>query len=91
MQTLRVNNSKILTIKNPKFSGYYFYTNLNVWGDFQICISVPLIISLAIWVFSFIYFIDFEYFVIFSSEEQIYLFIFIFITMTRVLLKLLCS
>ena len=39
------------------------------------------IISLAIWVFSFIYFIDFRYFVIFSSEEQIclYLYIFIFI------------
>ena len=28
-------------IKNVKFSGYYFYVNLNVWGDFQI--SVPLI------------------------------------------------
>ena len=25
-----------------KFSGYYFYMNLNVWGDFQICICVPL-------------------------------------------------
>ena len=34
---------KILTIKNAKFSEYYFYINLNVWGDFQICISVPLI------------------------------------------------
>ena len=42
MQTLRVNNSKILTIKNPKFSGYYFYMNLIIWGDFQICISVRL-------------------------------------------------
>ena len=29
-------------IKNAKFSGYYFYMNLNVWGDFQICISVPI-------------------------------------------------
>ena len=29
-------------IKNAKFSGYYFHMNLNVWGDFQICISVPL-------------------------------------------------
>ena len=26
-----------------KFSGYYFYINTNIKGDFQICISVPLI------------------------------------------------
>ena len=38
-----------------------------------------VIISLAIWVFSFIYFIDFGYFVKFSSEEEIYLFTLIFI------------
>ena len=25
-----------------KFLGYYFYTNTNIQGDFQICISVPL-------------------------------------------------
>ena len=25
-----------------KFSGYYLYMNSNIWGDFQICISVPL-------------------------------------------------
>ena len=25
-----------------KLSGHYFYKNLNTWGDFQICISVPL-------------------------------------------------
>ena len=42
MHVLRVNNSRILTIKNAKFSGYYFYINLNIWGDFQFCISVPL-------------------------------------------------
>ena len=30
-------------IRNAKPSGYYFYMNLNIWGDFQICISVPLI------------------------------------------------
>ena len=42
IQTLRVNNSRILTIMNAKFSGYYFYMNLNIWGDFQICISVTL-------------------------------------------------
>ena len=29
--------------KNAKFLGYYFYMNTNIWGDFQICISVPLI------------------------------------------------
>ena len=42
MQTLRVNNSRILTIQNVKFSGYYFYMERNIWRDFQICISVPL-------------------------------------------------
>ena len=42
-QTLRVNNSRILMIKNAKFSGYYFYMNQNISRDFQICISVPLI------------------------------------------------
>ena len=42
LQTLRVSNSRILRIKNAKLSGYYFYMNLNIWGDFEICISVPL-------------------------------------------------
>ena len=42
IQTLRVNNSRILTIKNAELSGYYFWTNLNIWGNVQICISVPL-------------------------------------------------
>ena len=42
-QTLRVNNLRILKIKNAEFSGYYFYMKLNIWGHFQICISVPLI------------------------------------------------
>ena len=37
-----MNNLRILTIKNAKFSGYYFYMNLNIWGDFQIWISVLL-------------------------------------------------
>ena len=32
-------------MKNAKFSGYYFYMNLNIWGDFQIWVSVPLIIQ----------------------------------------------
>ena len=40
--TSRVNNSKILRVKNAKSSGYCFYLYVNVWGGFQICISVPL-------------------------------------------------
>ena len=42
IKTSRVNNSKIVTIKNAKFSGYYFYMNLNIWGDFQIFTNIPL-------------------------------------------------
>ena len=42
-QTLRVNNSRNLKIKNAKFSGNYFYINTNILRDFQICASVPLI------------------------------------------------
>ena len=34
---------KTLWNKNAKFSGYFFYINTNIWGDFQICISVPLV------------------------------------------------
>ena len=41
-----VNNSRILRIKNVKFSGYCFHLNTNIYRDFQICISVPLIIIL---------------------------------------------
>ena len=37
-----VINSRILSIKKAKFSGYYFYMNTNIYGYFQICISVPL-------------------------------------------------
>ena len=36
----------ILRIKNVKTSGYCFYMNTNIQGDFQICISVLLIIEL---------------------------------------------
>ena len=28
--------------ENVKFSGYYFYLNTDIWGGFQICISVAL-------------------------------------------------
>ena len=41
-----MNNLRILSIKNAKFSGYYFYMNLNIYRNFQICISVPLIHSM---------------------------------------------
>ena len=36
------NNSRILRIKNTKFSGYSFYMKTNIQGHFQICVSVPL-------------------------------------------------
>ena len=29
-------------VKNGNLSGFYFYINLNIREDFQICISVPL-------------------------------------------------
>ena len=47
VQTLRTNNSRILIVKNAELSGYCFYNNANIQGDFQICISVPLIILLC--------------------------------------------
>ena len=37
-----MNNSRILRIKNAKFSGYYFYMKWNIQKEFQVCISVPL-------------------------------------------------
>ena len=40
IQTFLQNNSITFRIKNAKFSGYYFY--MKKYGDFQICISVPL-------------------------------------------------
>ena len=43
MQSLGVNNSRILRIQNEKFSGYHFYMNTTKYRDFQICISVTLI------------------------------------------------
>ena len=42
LQTSRTNNSKILRIKNARFSGYCFCMNTNKWGNSQICISVSL-------------------------------------------------
>ena len=42
MQISQINNSRILRIKNAKFSGYFFYMISNIQRDFQIWISVPL-------------------------------------------------
>ena len=39
LQTSLANNSRILRIKNVKFSGYCYDTNIYIQGDFQICIS----------------------------------------------------
>ena len=44
-QTLWVYNLRILRIRNAKFPGHYFYMNTSIWGDFQTCFSVPLIVS----------------------------------------------
>ena len=44
-----MNNSRILTIKNANISGYYFYMNFNIWEDFQICISIPLMFLKLFW------------------------------------------
>ena len=46
-----MNNSRILTIKNANISGYYFYMNFNIWEDFQICISIPLMFLKLFWKF----------------------------------------
>ena len=43
MQTSRANNARILRIKNAKLLWCCFFMNANIWGGFQICISVPLI------------------------------------------------
>ena len=43
LTTLRANNWIILKIKKPEFSEYYFHMNINMYGDYQVCTSVPLI------------------------------------------------
>ena len=48
LQTSQANNSRILSIMNAKFSVYCFYMNTNIYGDFQTCISVPLILVFQI-------------------------------------------
>ena len=39
---MNLQNSRVRRIKNAKFSRYCFHMNTNIYGDFQICISVPL-------------------------------------------------
>ena len=43
-----VNNSIILRIKNAKFSGYCIYMSPNIYWNSQLCISVPLMITIHI-------------------------------------------
>ena len=43
IRTLRANNSTTLRIQNATFSECCFYMNTNLWRDFRIYISVPLI------------------------------------------------
>ena len=47
LQNSLANDLRILGIQNAKFSGYCFYMNANIYRDFQICISVPLINKLV--------------------------------------------
>ena len=41
-----LHNSRIPRIKNAKLSVYYIYMNITIQGDFQICISLPLMLML---------------------------------------------
>ena len=40
--TSRANNLRMPKVKSAKFSGYCFFMNINIKGDFQVRISVPL-------------------------------------------------
>ena len=42
LKIMRVNNMRVLKIKNAIFLGYFYYMNTNMGRSFQICISVPL-------------------------------------------------
>ena len=37
-----------IRIKNVEFPGYCFYMNTNIYGDFQICMGVPLTDSIKV-------------------------------------------
>ena len=51
---LQMINSRIPTTKNAKFSEYYFYLNLNIWGDFKFCISVPLAVLFQVLIANYV-------------------------------------
>ena len=44
-KTSRANNSRILRIENTKSSGYSFYMNANIQGDFQVSYLTLIIVS----------------------------------------------
>ena len=65
-----MNNLRILTIKNAKLLGYYFYVNLNTKGDFQFCISVPLKLNFIDAGVLFEKPLRFKYFISISKSQQ---------------------
>ena len=52
LKTSRANNLRIIKMKNANISGYCFYMNTNIWGDFQISIRTPLIDSMLLTIFA---------------------------------------
>ena len=50
--SLYENNLRIIRMKNANISGYCFYMNTKIWGDFQICIRAPLIDSMILTIFA---------------------------------------
>ena len=42
LQTSLANNLRFYRIKNAKFSGSCFCLNINIYGNFQVCITVSL-------------------------------------------------
>ena len=42
----------MIKMKNANISGYCFYMNTNIWGDFEICIRAPLIDSMILTIFA---------------------------------------
>ena len=38
----------MIRVNNAKSSGYYFYMNTYILGDYQICVGVPLTVALII-------------------------------------------
>ena len=52
-QTIRLNNSIILRIKNVKLSGYYFFMNTNTKGDFKSALVYLWYINVTFWKIDF--------------------------------------